>query len=216
MTKNSRTKYKQEYSDKNYDRYTILFPKGQKSIFKKAAAATGMSLNEFMIANSRKSAVDIIASELDKIRNFDFTEKATPCHTANIVFYIDCTSPSGFPREPIRIAVVNFDTGAILYRGEFKTFYTEDSDTIDGADTPTAEDISLIKGYLNCESIFTYDIDRLHSLTEAWGLEIKPNHIQSLNRIPLMEAIGMKDTKERDVRPFEIAQKLRDYAMKTL
>lgn len=217
MAEKNRTKYKAEYSEKNYDRYTILFPKGQREVFKKAAAASGKSLNAFMVDLARDEASRVLENEFNTVKNYSFTEKPTPCHAANVVFYIDSTKPQEFPSEPFRIAVVNFDSGAILYRNEFTTVYTADGDSISNANKPTAEDISLIMGYLECETVFTYDIERLSSLTESWGIDINANNIHSLNNgTSLMDAIGMADKSERDLRPYEIAQKLREYALKTL
>lgn len=216
MTEQEKTKYKAEYSEKNYDRYTVLFPKGQREVIKKAAAMEGKTLNAFMMDLARAEATKVLDREMSEIKEYTFTEQPAPCRAANVVIYIDCTNTPYLPSEPLRIAVVNFDTGGILYRREFSTIYSNEDKELVDASKPTAEDISLIMGYLECETIFTYDRAKLHSL-ETWSIDLVGCNIQEINKgMPLMEAIGMKGTNEREVRAFEIAQKLREFAFKTL
>ena len=43
-------KYKNEFSKQNYDRTTILTPKGKKELIKAAALAANQSLNEYINA----------------------------------------------------------------------------------------------------------------------------------------------------------------------
>ena len=42
--------YQNAYNKEKYDRITILVPNGKKSIIKEAAAAAGMSMNEFILS----------------------------------------------------------------------------------------------------------------------------------------------------------------------
>lgn len=46
----SATRAKNKYNAANYDRLYPYVPKGRKEIYEAAAKATGMSLNEFIIA----------------------------------------------------------------------------------------------------------------------------------------------------------------------
>lgn len=41
-------KYQNEYNKNNYDRITLLLPKGEKAIVKEMAATAGQSTNEFI------------------------------------------------------------------------------------------------------------------------------------------------------------------------
>lgn len=41
-------KYQNEFKKKNYDRFELLMPKGQKEVIKKLAKEAGQSMNEYI------------------------------------------------------------------------------------------------------------------------------------------------------------------------
>ena len=50
MAEFDQIKYQNDYNKQKYDRTTIMTPKGKKEQIKAAAAAAGMSMNEFIIS----------------------------------------------------------------------------------------------------------------------------------------------------------------------
>lgn len=214
----TRSQYKAEFADKNYDRYTILFKKGEKEAFKRAAVLSGKSLNSFMVDLAAAEANRVLAHELDSIRNLAYSADEETPQASNIVIYIESTTPSEFPPEPLRISILNLDNGAEIYKGLYKTIYSSEGDTLDKAFVPTEEDISILKGYLNmCDNIYTFDMDRLRSLTSGWCLNIDEDKIRTVRdgESTLMNTLGLND-EERELSPKFIALQLRDYIRKNL
>lgn len=54
MEKFNATDYKNQFSKENYDRITILVPKGQKDVIKKKASELNVSVNEYINSLIRK------------------------------------------------------------------------------------------------------------------------------------------------------------------
>lgn len=212
------SQYKAEYSDKNYDRYTILFKKGEKEVFKRAAALSNKSLNAYMIDLAAAEANKILAHELDTIRNLAYSAEEEKPQASNIVVYIESTVPSEFPPEPLRISILNLENGAEIYKGIYKTIYSSEGDEMDNAFLPTEEDIGILKGYLNqCDNIYTFDMERLNSLETGWCLSIDEDRVRTIAESDksLMKTLGLSD-EERELSPKFIALQLRDYIRKNL
>ena len=45
-------KYQNEFKKKNYDRFELVMPKGQKEVIKQRAKAAGQSISEYIISSS--------------------------------------------------------------------------------------------------------------------------------------------------------------------
>ncbi|MCR5609446.1 MAG: hypothetical protein K6G26_10330 [Lachnospiraceae bacterium] len=54
MEKFNANDYKNKFSKENYDRITILVPKGQKDVIKKKASELNVSVNEYINSLIRK------------------------------------------------------------------------------------------------------------------------------------------------------------------
>ena len=44
----NQVKYQNEYNRQNYDRFSLMLPKGKKELIKEAAKAVGLSMNEYI------------------------------------------------------------------------------------------------------------------------------------------------------------------------